>query len=168
MDTSDWRTQLQPDSRQRILNKIMETLKRNRPISGPEGLEELRKIAVRFEAGVYSAAASQTDYLRKISLKMLAVETKSQTPGVAGSLQSNPVVGNQNPPDPASIDSIAQTGLICDWQEEVYQKIKAMKEMYLPELDEMYQKIAIKLQQVPFFWSLDSILFILYKCSTKC
>ncbi|GMY12469.1 mediator of RNA polymerase II transcription subunit 15a-like isoform X2 [Fagus crenata] len=35
-----------------------------------------------------------------------------------------------------------------DWQEEVYQKIKAMKDMYLPEISEMYQKIDAKLQQL--------------------
>ncbi|KAK9941163.1 hypothetical protein M0R45_017784 [Rubus argutus] len=49
----------------------------------------------------------------------------------------------------ASVDSTAQTGHTngADWQEEVYQKIKVMKEMYYPELSEMYQKIAAKLQQ---------------------
>ncbi|XVF24725.1 hypothetical protein REPUB_Repub13aG0151900 [Reevesia pubescens] len=48
-----------------------------------------------------------------------------------------------------SLDSTAQTGHANggDWQEEVYQKIKAMKETYLPELNEMYQKIAAKLHQ---------------------
>ncbi|KAK9941165.1 hypothetical protein M0R45_017786 [Rubus argutus] len=48
-----------------------------------------------------------------------------------------------------SVDSTAQTGHTngADWQEEVYQKIKVMKEMYYPELSEMYQKIAAKLQQ---------------------
>ncbi|XP_054780918.1 mediator of RNA polymerase II transcription subunit 15a-like isoform X2 [Prosopis cineraria] len=33
-------------------------------------------------------------------------------------------------------------------QEQVYQKILVLKEMYLPELNEVYQKIANKLQQV--------------------
>ncbi|TKY74540.1 Mediator of RNA polymerase II transcription subunit 15a [Spatholobus suberectus] len=49
----------------------------------------------------------------------------------------------------ASLDSTAQTGQSSggDWQEEVYQKIKSMKESYLPELNEMYKKIATKLQQ---------------------
>ncbi|XP_062103609.1 mediator of RNA polymerase II transcription subunit 15a-like [Humulus lupulus] len=41
-----------------------------------------------------------------------------------------------------SVDSAA-TGHASgvDWQEEVYQKIKTMKELYLPELHELYQKI---------------------------
>ncbi|KAJ0007057.1 hypothetical protein Pint_30219 [Pistacia integerrima] len=49
----------------------------------------------------------------------------------------------------ASLDSTAQTGQANggDWQEEVYQKIKAMKDMYFPELNDMYNKIATKLQQ---------------------
>ncbi|KAI9110720.1 hypothetical protein K1719_018158 [Acacia pycnantha] len=47
-----------------------------------------------------------------------------------------------------SLDSTAQTGKSGgdDWQEEVFQKIKSMKESYLPELTEMHQKIAAKLQ----------------------
>lgn len=40
----------------------METLKRHLPISGPEGLVELRKIAVRFEEKIYAAATSQVHY----------------------------------------------------------------------------------------------------------
>ncbi|XP_057976253.1 mediator of RNA polymerase II transcription subunit 15a-like isoform X6 [Malania oleifera] len=59
MDAGDWRTQLQPDSRQRIVNKIMDTLKRHLPFSGQDGLHEVRKIAVRFEEKIYSAAIDQ-------------------------------------------------------------------------------------------------------------
>ncbi|GMP45889.1 hypothetical protein CsSME_00014244 [Camellia sinensis var. sinensis] len=78
MDAGDWRTQLRPDSRQRIVNKIMDTLKRHLPFTGEEGLLELRKIAVRFEEKIYTGATSQSDYLRKISLKMLTMENKHQ------------------------------------------------------------------------------------------
>nr|POE92456.1 mediator of rna polymerase ii transcription subunit 15a [Quercus suber] len=115
--------------RQRIVNKILETLKRYFTVSGQEGLHVLRKIAIRFEEKIYTAATSQSDYLRKISLKMLTMETKSQ----------NPL---------ASLDSTAQTGHAngADWQEEVYQKIETMKDLYLPEISEMYQKITAKLQ----------------------
>ncbi|XP_027155541.1 mediator of RNA polymerase II transcription subunit 15a-like, partial [Coffea eugenioides] len=47
------------------------------------------------------------------------------------------------------LDSTAQTGNASggDWQEEVYQKIKSMKDMYFLELNDMYMKIAGKLQQ---------------------
>jgi len=34
-----------------------------------------------------------------------------------------------------------------DWQEEIYQKIKAKREMYLPELNEMLIKVVSKLEQ---------------------
>ncbi|KAK8988593.1 hypothetical protein V6N11_029976 [Hibiscus sabdariffa] len=95
MDSGDWRTTLQPDSRQRIVNKIMDTLKRHLPFSGQDGLNELRKIAVRFEEKIFTAASSQSDYLRRISLKMLTMETKSQN--------TMPNTGNNSkPPDPGS------------------------------------------------------------------
>ncbi|KAI9110357.1 hypothetical protein K1719_018799 [Acacia pycnantha] len=78
MDTSDWRTQLQPDSRERIINKIMDALQRHLPVSGQDGLHELCKIAQRFEGKIYTAATSQSDYLQKISLKILAMDNKTQ------------------------------------------------------------------------------------------
>ncbi|XP_061981615.1 mediator of RNA polymerase II transcription subunit 15a-like isoform X3 [Populus nigra] len=78
IDMGDWRIQLQPDSRKRIVDKILEILKRHLPFSSQEGLQELKKIAVRFEEKIYSAATNQSDYLRKISLKMLTMETRSQ------------------------------------------------------------------------------------------
>uniref|UniRef100_A0A453RTM3 Mediator complex subunit 15 KIX domain-containing protein n=1 Tax=Aegilops tauschii subsp. strangulata TaxID=200361 RepID=A0A453RTM3_AEGTS len=69
----------------------METLKKHLPVSVPEGLNELQKIAVRFEEKIYTAATNQSDYLRKISLKMLSMETKTQqAPGNAQ------VIPNQN------------------------------------------------------------------------
>ncbi|KAK9116129.1 hypothetical protein Sjap_015076 [Stephania japonica] len=85
----NWRAQLDPASRSRIINKIMETLRRHLPISGPEGLIELQKIAVRFEEKIFDSASSQTDYLRKLSLKMLTMETKSQSTGGHNSSQAS-------------------------------------------------------------------------------
>ncbi|XP_058105043.1 mediator of RNA polymerase II transcription subunit 15a-like [Magnolia sinica] len=98
MDGIDWRTRLTTDSRQRLVNKIMDTLKMNLPISAPNGLVELRQIAARFEEKIFTSATSQDDYLRKISMKMLTMETKSQTSGVT---LSNSATGNQNSLDPA-------------------------------------------------------------------
>ncbi|KAJ6932251.1 mediator of RNA polymerase II transcription subunit 15a-like isoform X4 [Populus alba x Populus x berolinensis] len=48
----------------------------------------------------------------------------------------------------SSLDSTAQTGHAkgADWQEEIYQQIKVMKETYFHEINEMYQRIAAKLQ----------------------
>nr|KYP56774.1 hypothetical protein KK1_003021 [Cajanus cajan] len=56
----------------------MDTLKRHFPVSGQEGLHELRKIAQRFEEKIFTAATTQADYVRKISPKMLAAETNAQ------------------------------------------------------------------------------------------
>ncbi|KHN01307.1 hypothetical protein glysoja_009513 [Glycine soja] len=98
MDTSDWRAQLPIDSRQRIVNKIMKTLKKHLAVSGPDGLHELRKIAQRFEDKIFTAATSQPDYLRKISLKMLTMETKSQNT-LANNMPPNQVGPSNKPPD---------------------------------------------------------------------
>ncbi|KAL4626583.1 hypothetical protein ACB092_05G107400 [Castanea dentata] len=108
----------QPDCRQKIVNKIMETLKRRFPVSCQEGL--CRKIAIRFEEKIYTAATSPSDYLQEISLKMSSLDY-----------------------------STAQTGHAngADWPEKVYQKIKTLEDLYLPEISEMYQEIAAKLQK---------------------
>lgn len=37
----------------------MDTLKRQFPVAGPENLDELRKIAVRFEEKTFTAAINQ-------------------------------------------------------------------------------------------------------------
>ncbi|WZZ18884.1 hypothetical protein YC2023_111973 [Brassica napus] len=98
MDSGDWRSQLPPDSRQKIVNKIMETLKKHLPHSGTEGVNELRRIAARFEEKIFSGAVNQvinrllSDYLRKISMKMLTMDSKSQNP--TGSSSSIPAANN--------------------------------------------------------------------------
>jgi len=70
------------------------------PISLPEGLNELRKIAIRFEEKIYIAATSQSDYLRKISLKMLSMETKNLPAAPINPGMPTPAAVNQNPTDP--------------------------------------------------------------------
>ena len=76
----------------------LETLKRHLPVSGQEGLHELGKIAIRFEEKIYIAATSQSDYLRKLSLKMLTMETKSQNP-IGNALPSNSAGNGNKSPD---------------------------------------------------------------------
>ncbi|KAG7591823.1 Mediator complex subunit 15 KIX domain [Arabidopsis thaliana x Arabidopsis arenosa] len=95
MDTGDWRTQFPSDSRSRVVNKIMETLIKQLPFIGPEGINELRKIAVRFEDKIFSNAINQTEYLRQISFKMLSMETKSQN---AASSSSSVFAADDNSP----------------------------------------------------------------------
>ncbi|KAK9941162.1 hypothetical protein M0R45_017783 [Rubus argutus] len=97
MDAADWRTGLMPDSRARIVNKIAIslkaiTLKRHLPFSGQEGELELARIAARFEEKMYTAASSQSDYLRKISLKMLTMETKGRATTTPSNLKRHRVL----------------------------------------------------------------------------
>ncbi|KAM1039579.1 hypothetical protein ACFX2C_028971 [Malus domestica] len=146
MDSGDWRSQSLPNSRQEITYKIFDTLKSHPSVSGHEELQELLKMAVTFEEKIYTSSTSQWDYLQKVSLRMLKVDTMIQNT-VDNSLQPNPaevfILLEQCSEDSPAQARLANEG---DWQEEVYQKIKAMKEMYLPELSEMYWKIATKLQ----------------------
>ncbi|KAK2378606.1 mediator of RNA polymerase II transcription subunit 15a [Trifolium repens] len=90
IDTTDWRAQLLPDSRQQIINKLLDVLKKHLPVNGSEGLLELQKIAQRFEDKIFTAATDQSDYLRKISLKMLTMDNKSHNT-IASNTLSNEV-----------------------------------------------------------------------------
>ncbi|XP_014516379.1 mediator of RNA polymerase II transcription subunit 15a isoform X2 [Vigna radiata var. radiata] len=92
MDPNDWRAQLPPESRQRIINKIIDTLKKHLPFSGHDGMQDLHNIAKRFEEKIFTAATTQPDYLRKISMKMLTMESKSQN------TLANTQVGPSNKP----------------------------------------------------------------------
>ncbi|KAI3699438.1 hypothetical protein L2E82_43751 [Cichorium intybus] len=58
----------------------MVTVKRHLPYSGHEGLQEVRKIFERSKENIYTAATSRSDYLRRISLKMLIIDTKPRRP----------------------------------------------------------------------------------------
>ncbi|KAM3364207.1 hypothetical protein ACQJBY_014496 [Aegilops geniculata] len=74
----DWRAELQPRGRSRIVHMIMEAMKNFLRVSKPEELNQLREIASGFENRAYTAATNQSNYLRKISLRMLSMEMKTQ------------------------------------------------------------------------------------------
>ena len=76
----------------------LETKKRQLTVSGQERLNVLREIAKMFEEMIYTSATSQSDYLRKISLKMLTMETKSQNP-IGNALPSNSAGNSNKSPD---------------------------------------------------------------------
>ncbi|KAJ0774700.1 putative coactivator CBP, KIX domain superfamily, mediator complex subunit 15, KIX [Helianthus annuus] len=101
LESGDWRAQLEADSRQIFVNKITETLKRCLPFAGDK---ELQDIAVWFEEKTYTVATSQSNYLRELSVKMLAIDP----------MQSK---SDANSVNPWVLD------LIQDWKEEVYQKV---------------------------------------------
>ncbi|KAI3690516.1 hypothetical protein L2E82_48583 [Cichorium intybus] len=132
MESGDWRSQLQADSRKRIMNRIMDTLRSHMQVYSDEGLQELRKIAVSIEEKVFIAATSESDYMRKVCFKILTIETRSQY--AANSVTVNPS---------ALLDFTNGE----DWQEELYEKIKAMKDLYLQDLNDLNLKILHKLQQ---------------------
>ncbi|KAM0029643.1 putative coactivator CBP, KIX domain superfamily, mediator complex subunit 15, KIX [Helianthus debilis subsp. tardiflorus] len=149
MESGDLRAQLPADSREGMVNKILDTLKGkgkgkgNLPFYRHEELQELKNIAERIEDEIYTATTSQSKYLQKICFMMLTMETKLQN------LMLDPVHSNSaalyksvNPSVP--LDSTASDG---DWQDEVYQKMKAMKDLYLLDLNDMHQKLLSKLQQ---------------------
>ncbi|KAM3318699.1 hypothetical protein ACQJBY_036080 [Aegilops geniculata] len=141
----DWRAQLQPEARSRVVNKMLETLRKILPVSVPDELIELQEVARQFEDKIYTEATNQADYVRKISLKMVSMETNRQlAPGNAQ------VIPNQN--NSASADSTAQTSDADEdedyWQEEIYQMVKIMKDQYFADLSELFNKTCVKLQHV--------------------
>ncbi|XP_048545007.1 uncharacterized protein LOC125523976 isoform X2 [Triticum urartu] len=76
----DWRAMLQQEDRIRIVDMIIDTLKTRLTVAAPEDLNQLREIVVRYEKRIYTEATNQSDYLPKISLKMLSMEKKRQQP----------------------------------------------------------------------------------------
>ncbi|MED6144421.1 hypothetical protein PIB30_015637 [Stylosanthes scabra] len=70
----EWRDFFCPDSREKIVYKITKMLKRHLDVTDPEGSQELWRIAERIEEKIFYKASSESDYLRKISLKMLKME----------------------------------------------------------------------------------------------
>eukprot|EP01018_Ginkgo_biloba_P031994 Gb_13858 [translate_table: standard] len=99
IDANNWRNELSLDSRHKIVNKIMDTLQRHMPPTTTDGMTELNKIALRFEEKIYTAATNQQDYLRKISLKMLSLETKGPAINPLAAVSSGS--GNPKITDPA-------------------------------------------------------------------
>ncbi|XP_064976537.1 mediator of RNA polymerase II transcription subunit 15a-like isoform X1 [Musa acuminata AAA Group] len=141
--SADWRTQLQPKARQMIVNKILETLKRHLPNSGPEDLNQLRNIAARFEERIFTEADNQSEYLRKISLKLLSMESKTQHSASINTSVSNS--NNQNSTDPGTLFTIeldsdetsgwslaegeisaAASGSSADWRTQLQPKARHM------------------------------------------
>ncbi|KAK0577101.1 hypothetical protein LWI29_027800 [Acer saccharum] len=152
----DWKNQLQPGSRQRIVNKIMETLERHLPFSGPEGIAELKKIAGRFEEKIFSSALHQSDYLHRISLKMLSMESRSQglnqnvrTDSVPNNNYSEPVFSNDTP-----TPHDWRTEVLPDSRETIVNNIRNTLAMNLPfsgpEGSKEVKRMAIRFEEKIF------------------
>ncbi|XP_058774111.1 mediator of RNA polymerase II transcription subunit 15a-like isoform X2 [Vicia villosa] len=66
METRGWKSQLHPGSRQRVTSIFR------------EGLNELEKIAQKYEEWVFTHATSQCDYIWTISRKMCTIKDPSR------------------------------------------------------------------------------------------
>ncbi|KAL8264113.1 hypothetical protein R6Q59_022243 [Mikania micrantha] len=130
MESGDWKGQLQ---RKRIVSKIMDVLKRHLPFSKYERLQELKKIAERIEEEIYTASTSQSEYSRKTCFMMLTIETRLQSP-MSAPMRSNSAANSVYSSVPLDSTALTRNQKGGDWQEEVYQKIKAMKVLYLLDL----------------------------------
>ncbi|KAJ0601919.1 putative coactivator CBP, KIX domain superfamily, mediator complex subunit 15, KIX [Helianthus annuus] len=156
MESGDWKDD---EQRQMIVNKIMDILKKHLPFPAYERLQELKKIAERVEEEVYTAATSQSEYSRKICLNMLILDTRLQhsLEPLDSTDQTDDLKGEDWQEEVyRKIKAMKELYLLEsstgnphgeDWQEEVYQKIKAMKDLYLLDLNAVHQKVISKLQQ---------------------
>ncbi|XP_076905715.1 uncharacterized protein LOC143561545 [Bidens hawaiensis] len=146
MESGDWRAQLQ---RQRIVNEIMDTLKRHLAFTEYERLQELKKIAERVEEEIYIAATSESEYARKKCFMMLSIDTRlhNSMPPNSGALYNSSANGGDWQVEVyQKIKTMKDMYLYGeDWQEGVYLKIKAMKDLYLQDLNDMCQEILSKL-----------------------
>ncbi|MFS7989416.1 putative coactivator CBP, KIX domain superfamily, mediator complex subunit 15, KIX [Helianthus anomalus] len=57
-ESDNWRAQLQADARERSVKNIVDNLKMYLPLSKDDELQELKKIAMRIEEKIYTAATS--------------------------------------------------------------------------------------------------------------
>nr|KAJ0199535.1 hypothetical protein LSAT_V11C600305210 [Lactuca sativa] len=79
----------------------MDTLKKHHPSWALEKPQEIKSIAQRLEEKIYTTTTSQSDYVRKISMKLLTMESRSANL-VPNSLQCNSVSSSVNPSNPGS------------------------------------------------------------------
>ncbi|XVF74792.1 hypothetical protein PTKIN_Ptkin13bG0140100 [Pterospermum kingtungense] len=163
MDTGDWRTQLKLESRQRIVNKIMDKLKRHLPFSGPEGLNELRKIAERLQPGIdmhkprpltiskksreererreeKKIKMLSSDYLMRISLKMLIMENKSRN-------NTTPNPGSNSKPSDPGLPFLSQNSNMHKTQQFGIQTSSVMSSMQSTPLPDLGQNQQSSLRQ---------------------
>ncbi|PIA27260.1 hypothetical protein AQUCO_08100003v1 [Aquilegia coerulea] len=101
-DNKDWRTRFSSDSRRKVTNEIMETLKRHLPEPSLNVLREVKQIAESFEEKVFSAATSQDDYVLQVNMHLVNLENRSHTCGEVNILPSTSSCGDLNSPDSAS------------------------------------------------------------------
>nr|XP_043622083.1 mediator of RNA polymerase II transcription subunit 15a-like [Erigeron canadensis] len=73
--SADWRSRLPSNSRQKVLNKIIDTLSKHAKFSGD--MNQLKNVAKRFEEKAFTAATSHAEYMNKICVKLVTMEKRS-------------------------------------------------------------------------------------------
>nr|XP_011462574.1 PREDICTED: mediator of RNA polymerase II transcription subunit 15a-like isoform X2 [Fragaria vesca subsp. vesca] len=76
METGDWRTQLPRDFRGKFVKRIIDTLTKCTPPSEDPSsqLRKIQSVALKFEKKVYMDSSDQSEYVRKIMVKLMAAE----------------------------------------------------------------------------------------------
>lgn len=127
----------------------MDTLQRHTPLSGQDGATELWKIANRFEEKIFYAASDQHDYLRKISLKMLHLETRTQnSPNDAlptSFIGTNSVRPSDSVGSGDSLQQVGQPGI--DQADIVWSKMQTVKDKYLQDMQDLLAALTRRSQQ---------------------
>nr|XP_018685546.1 PREDICTED: mediator of RNA polymerase II transcription subunit 15a-like [Musa acuminata subsp. malaccensis] len=120
-----------------------EILKRHLPFPEPVDSNILQNVAARLEEAIFNAAHNQSEYLRKISMKMLSVVSETQHSASINTSVSNN--NNQNPTDPGTLFtgsddsdetsgwslaegelSTAASGSSADWRTQLQPKARHM------------------------------------------
>ncbi|PHU17153.1 hypothetical protein BC332_12848 [Capsicum chinense] len=133
-----------------------------------EQIEKLKKFKAVLERILIFLQLNKHDIQLTHKEKLCSVErhigfflSKPTSPPLQGQLPQSSMQLQQpqsldvqtNPPMQPQLHQAlsSQTGNAdgADWQEELYQEIKTMREKNLPELNALYQKIASKVQQRP-------------------
>ncbi|GLU05060.1 hypothetical protein SLE2022_221820 [Rubroshorea leprosula] len=125
--------------------KITAKLEQPEFIQWSEQLEKLKIFKAMMERIIAFLSVSSKENITLFHKEKWVSFEKQIVNFVTSNRPRNPAQQGQLPL--ASLDSTAQTGHGDDWQEEVFQKIKSMKDMYLGELNDMHQKITARLER---------------------
>ncbi|EFJ16433.1 hypothetical protein SELMODRAFT_421987 [Selaginella moellendorffii] len=126
----DWRSGLCSDARNKIVERIMDTLQKHMPHNLPDGMNELLEIACRFE--------ERQDYIRRISVKMLSLEYKSS--------QNN---SNAPPPNPSDASQMVSgtSSLMGPQQPGLQQQPQQIQQQHIQQQQPQQQQLQQQQQQ---------------------
>ncbi|KAF8105716.1 hypothetical protein N665_0157s0279 [Sinapis alba] len=97
-NANDWRSQLEPDMRKKVILAIVEKLKKYYPTRHQN---DLKNTALSFEGKIHGVATDKDDYLRKIKGNIMNFDRKFRTLQ-SSNVQSGSSVSGTNTPAPAA------------------------------------------------------------------